>query len=539
MLSIDLKNYTSFSIANLLIIICAILLSIPIISLFLSWLPIADKSASSNLNYNVILQYSLNSIIICVFTGFFCVVIGVGLAWVVTMYNFPCKKLISWALILPFAIPSYIAAMIYGFLLEGAGPIQEFIREKTGLEYGDYWFIQIRSISGVIFILTFTLYPYVYIIARSAFLSQSRQMIEVARSLGESNFSIIFKIAIPLARPAIITGLALVVMESISDFGVVSLYGVPSFTTGIYSIWNGFYDPIGASRLASILLIFVLMFLWIEKKSRGKASFENSSSAHQPLEITNLSGFKATIAFILLIIPIIAGFIVPLIFILKFSLSNFAIFKSPNTWNLVFSSIKISLIVATFATLIGLIFAYFLRSKKSFLQDRIIKIATLGYAIPGSVIAIGTLLFLVTLQNDILGGKIFLTGSILGVVWGCSLRFLTISFNNSEAGLSKIPVIMDHVGKSLGLNKFSILWLIHRPMLKASLVSSFILIFIDTIKELPATLLLRPFNFNSLAIKTYELAKDDLLPYAAPTALLLIVVSIAPVLLLASKLSRS
>jgi iron(III) transport system permease protein len=519
--------------AYTLLPLIALMLALPIAATPLAWLFPAGEGFGYLLRKGLIGDYTINSLLISICTGAGALIIGTGTAWAVTMWQFPGRKLLSWLLILPLAMPAYVAAMLYAYLLEGAGPVQNLIRETTGLAYGEYYFPAIRSPGGVVFILTFTLYPYCYLLARGAFASLSRQMLETSLLLGLSKSAQFTRLALPMARPALITSVALVMMESLADFGVVSLYGVPAYTTGIYRIWQGFYDPIAAARLAGLLLLFVLALLWLERYSRGKARYDDpASQLLQPHPRTRAEGWRGGLICLLCALPILLGFALPMMAIVNFTLSHLEVLWSEESWRSTGNALLLASLTAAIASFIGIIFAYTLRGDAPLLLRLTIRVASAGYAIPGSVIAVGVLWLLVTTQNDLLRGEVFLTGTLLGMVWGCVLRFLTISFNSAEAGFLRITPMMDAVATTLGANRWQILRRVHLPILQSAMLPAFLLVFVDTLKELPASLLLRPFNFDTLAIRTYELASDDLLPHAAPTALLLILISLLPVWLL-------
>ncbi|MFW0777898.1 MAG: ABC transporter permease [Rickettsiales bacterium] len=521
---------------SLPVILLACIISIPTLSVFLAWLFPAEQSFAHIISQGLLLDYSKNSLIIASITGTLALTIGTLSAWAVTMWKFPASRLLSWLLVLPFAMPAYVAAMIYGHGLEGAGPIQTWLRESFNLAHGDYYFPAIRSTGGVIFILTITLYPYSYLLARGAFILQSRQMLDTAEMLGLNKRQLLTRVALPIARPALIVGVALIMMEALADYGVVSLYGISTFTTGMYRLWHSFYDPMAAARLASILLVFVLGLLWLEKVARRQARYDNSTAIYHPLAPTTLPSPFGWLVAGLCFVPVLLGFIIPACVLLYYSVSHTDVFFDIKTWQATLNAITVALLTALIATTVGLIFSYQLRSKSGVMTKSIIRIATSGYALPGTVIAVGTLLFLVTLQNDVFDGNIFIIGTIIGVVWACVMRFLTISFNATEAELTRITPSMDDAATMLGTNRWQILRHIHFPMLKTSLIIGFLLVFIDTLKELPATLLLRPFNFDTLAIRTYELASDDLLPHAAATGIVLVLISLVPVWLLKGKI---
>lgn len=517
----------------------AVVMAAPLLIIAAGWL-VADKGTFAYfLSHNLITTYALNSAVIALAVSICALVIGVSTAWAVTMVAFPCRRVVEWLLVLPLAMPAYVAAMIYGDVLQGAGPVQSWIRDVTGLGFGEYYFPAIRSLGGVVFVLSFTLYPYVYLLARSAFLSQSRQMLECGETLGLTGRSLFSRLALPMARPALVAGTALVAMEALADFGVVALYGVPAFTTGIYRAWQGLYDPVAAARMAFILLAMVLFALAMERRARGQASYQNNNALYHPLPRYRLSRFAQVAVLLGCALPVLLGFVVPMGFVVQWSVEQAALFSDAATLRAVGNSLLLAVMTTAVAVTVGLWFAYALRGNMPKAGVWAIRLATAGYAIPGSVIAVGVLLLFILLQQHVLPGGWLLTGSLLGIVWGCALRFLTVAFQSAEAGLGQITPQMDAVASTLGATGRGILWRVHLPVMQASLFSGLLLVFVDTLKELPATLLLRPFNFDTLAIRTYELAGDELLHRAAPTALLLVGASLLPVWLLNRKMTAA
>lgn len=523
--------------SSLPIMLLAFIISVPILTILAAWLMPSGQGFSYVVEHGLLIDYTVNSLIIACVTAILSFFIGTLTAWYVTMWHFPGKKIFSWGLLLPLAMPAYVVAMIYGHLLEGAGPVQTTLRNISGWTFRQYYFPNIRSISGVIMVLTVTLYPYCYLLARTAFMSQSREMLESGEMLGLTKRQLLMRVTLPLSRPALMVGVALVLMEALADYGVVSLYGVPTFTTGIYRLWQDFYDPFAAAKVASILLLFVFLILYLERRARKHAQYYNQNP-HPSLHLWVPSTIAGLGMSFLCLMPILLGFILPLGMLCYFSIQHLEVFADSATWDALINALIIGSLTAFIAVIIGLLFAYQLRQYANCMVTSLIRLATSGYAIPGAIIAVGTLLCLITVQNDLLGGEIFITGTIIGIVWACVMRFLTISFNASEAALTRITPAMDEAACLLGRNRFAIMRSIHFPMLKASLFSSFLIIFIDTVKELPATLLLRPFNFDTLAIRTYELASDDLLPHASATALLLVFISLIPIALLTRRLSK-
>ena len=487
------------------------------------------------LKHGLISEYLTNSFVITILTAIISFVIAVPAAWWITFYEFHGKKTLEWALVLPLAVPPYLAAIVYGTLLEGAGPVQYWLRDVFQMQYGSYWFPQIRSIGGMSLILAFTIYPYLYMLARTAFMSLSPQIIDSGILLGLSRKQILFKLILPLCRPALIAGLALIIMETLADFGVASLFGIPVFTTGIYRAWNSFYDPIAAGRIAVILLTFVLTILWIEKVSRGQKQF---STLNSKIHTKNwpLKKSMTTYIYIHCFCAIFIGFLLPLGMLAFWSIPNLSQFTRSDTLEIVYMSFIISTLTGFLVVAIGTFTAYSLRRSSSMFINLFITLSNCGYAIPGTVIAVAVLLVLITLQNIFFTGELILTGTIFGILWGCSLRFSTIGFKTINSGLNQITQEMDEIASLLGFNAISRLMKLHLPLLRNSLLISFILVFIETLKELPATLLLRPFDINTLAIKVYEYANDEMVELAAPMGLLLIIMSIIPVIFINSKL---
>ncbi len=494
---------------------------------------------SEHFNYfikqGLILEYLTNSALVTILTATLSFLIAVPAAWWVSFYEFKGRRLLEWALVLPLAVPPYLAAIVYGTLLEGAGPVQYWLRDIFEMQHGSYWFPQIRSIEGMSVILAFTIYPYLYMLARAAFMALSPQILDSAILLGTNRKQILFRLILPICRPALIAGLALIIMETLADFGVASLFGIPVFTTGIYRAWNSFYDPVAAGRIAIMLLTFVLAILWIEKLSRGQKQFSTmhltAHMKHWPLKKS-----MTIYAYIHCLSAIAIGFLIPLIALSFWSIPNLNQLTRSDTLEITYMTFIISALTSFLVIGIGIFTAYSLRRSKSIFVNICIALSSCGYAIPGTVIAVAVLLVLITLQNTFFNGALILTGTIFGILWGCTLRFTTIGFNTINSGLQQITQQMDEIASLLGFNPISRLLRLHLPLLRNSLMISFILVFIETLKELPATLLLRPFDVNTLAIKVYEYANDEMVELAAPMGLLMIGMSIIPVILINSKL---
>lgn len=517
--------FARFGYALLCLIVAA-----PMLVIAASWLMPSDRGLAYFLETGLLATYALNSLWIALGCGGLAFIIGTAAAWATTMLAFPGRAVLSWLLILPLAVPGYIAALIYAYLLDVAGPVQSAWRAWSGLSAGEAGFPPIRSLGGVIFILTITLYPYVYLLAKSAFLTLSLQMMDTGRVLGHGRWSLFFRLVLPMARPMLAVGVALVMMEALADYGVVSLYGVPAFTTGITRAWSSLYDPVAAVQMASLLLVLVVGLLTFERLQRGRAAYMNSTGLYQPLPRHSLSGALGWGVSALCAVPVVLGAGIPLAALGAMSYAQSAAFSDTATWQALGHSLQVALATALAAGLIGLLLAYRLRYAGDRLNRALTRLATSGYAIPGAVVAVGLMLLFTW------GTPWLITGSLIGIIWACTFRFLTISFHSIEAGLQRITPSMDAVAATLGAGRASIGRRIHWPILAPSLLAAMLLVFVDTLKELPATLLLRPFNFETLAIRTHELAGDELLVRAAPTALILVLISLAPVWLISRRM---
>ncbi|NET71193.1 MAG: iron ABC transporter permease [Sphaerospermopsis sp. SIO1G2] len=516
-----------------------VLFAAPILAIWFAWLPGLTHQFNYFITHDLLSDYALHSFMIAAFTVAFTCIMAVPAAWYMTMYHLPMRAWLDWAMVLPLAMPSYIAAMVYGHLLEGAGPVQYALREYFQRDYGDYPFPEIRSVGGVIFVLSITLYPYVYMLARGAFLMQSQQMLETASMLGCTRLQLFTRLAFPMARPAIVAGAALVMMESLADFGVASLYGIPVLTTGIYRAWLGFYDPVAAGRMATLLCAVILMALWVEKWQRGRAAFHNPTALYHPMQRWQLAAYgQCWLMMGHCSLLVLLGFALPLLCLLYWSIPNIAHIFQPAALSAMGMSMLIAGITACCTLLTGLLGAYHIRSASNRVIHYAISLSTLGYALPGSVIAVGVLLVILAIERWS-GAGLFLSATLCGIIWGCALRFTTISFQSLQSGLSRITPMMDEVAMMLGAGRLQRLRRVHMPLLSASAITACLLVFIETVKELPATLLLRPFDVSTLSIRVFELAKDEMLPFAAPVALLLVLVSVVPVMLLHKRFAAS
>ena len=472
--------------------------------------------------------------------------LGVSTAWLVTQYSFKGQRFFNWALLLPLAMPTYITAYSYTGLLDVAGPIQSYIRETFLLNFGDYWFPEIRSLGGAIFVMAFVLYPYIYLLARASFIEQSQHLREAGQLLGLSRRAAFLKINLPIARPAIIAGVSLVLMETLADYGAVSYFGISTFTTGIFRTWYGLDSAQGAAQLALVLLSFVIVLIAVEKQSRRRSQY-HSKQSQKKSQTRKLTGTKQIIAITICAIALLLGFIIPTAQLFYWGIQTADQLFDPSFWVLVSNTLLLAGLTALLALILALLVAYAHRISQSRFTQVSKQLVGLGYAIPGTVIAVGTLIPLARLDNQIdawfranfdISTGLLISGTVAALIIAYLVRFLAVALNTVDSGLSNIDQNMDQAARSLGLNPFSVMKKIHIPMLRASLLTALLLVFVDVMKELPATLILRPFNFNTLAIRAYELASDERLADAALASITIVLAGLIPVILMTKALSH-
>lgn len=501
----------------------------------------------AHLSATVLNDYIQQSIILMLSVGTVTLFIGVGSAWLVTQYQFPLVKLLHWTLLLPLAMPAYITAYTYTGLFDFYGPVQGLLRNTFNWSYGDYWFPGIRSMGGAIFVMSFVLYPYIYLLARAAFIEQSHYLKQTAQLMGYSERQAFFKVTLPIARPPIIAGLSLVLMETLADYGTVHYFGVTTFTTGIFRTWFGLGEAGSAAQLSLVLLLFVLLLLVLEKHSRKQAKFYTSSNKNKP-DIKRLTGYKAAIATLLCCLPIVLGFLLPTIQLSVWAIKTAPVMIDTSFWQLLFNTVLLASITAIAAASLALIITYSKRLSPSPTTYLSTHISTLGYAIPGTVIAVGTLVPLAWIDNHIdawfrlhmnISTGLILSGTLFALVIAYLVRFLAVSVQTVDAGLYKIKPSMDQAAQSLGYKPNKILKLIHFPILRTSLLTALLIVFVDVMKELPATLIMRPFNFNTLAVRAYELASDERLADASTAALAIVLAGLIPIVLLTRAINNS
>jgi len=529
------------------VVLAALLLALPVAVVF-GHLLLPAGEVWHHLQETVLQEYVTTSLLLMAGVGVGVLAIGIPAAWLVSLCDFPGRRLFEWLLLLPMAIPAYIIAYTYTGMFDFAGPVQSTLRTLFDWSWGDYWFPEIRSLPGAVAMLSLVLYPYVYLLARAAFLEQSVCVLEVSRTLGSGPWGSFRRVALPLARPAIITGLSLALMETLADYGTVQYFGLATFTTGIFRTWFGLGDPGAAAQLAAVLMSFVFALILVEQWSRRRARFHHTSSRYSRLPRYRLRGVRAAAATTACLVPVTFGFLLP-----AGQLTLWAA-QTPAQWlqwefaRLAGHSLGLAAAAALLALLLALFLAYGRRLRPSPAVHFMVRLAGMGYAVPGTVIAVGVIIPFAWFDNTLdswmrarfdLSTGLLLSGTLAALLFAYCVRFLAVSLNTVEAAMGKVKPSMDEAARSLGLGPGTTLRRVHLPIMSGSLLTALLLVFVDVLKELPATLILRPFNFNTLAVRAFELASDERLADSAGPALAIVLAGIVPVILLSRTIARS
>jgi len=535
--------------------ICAIalLMASPLIAVLVgAFFHVGEASADAvwrHLATTVLSGYVLNSLGLMVGVGIGVLVLGVSTAWLVTLCQFPGRRLFEWALLLPLAAPSYLLAYTYTDFLDYFGPVQTGLRTLFGWQSAnDYWFPSVRSLGGAILLFSLVLYPYVYMLARVAFSEQSLCTVEASRALGCSPWRSFFTVALPLARPAIAAGTALALMETLNDFGTVQYFSVPTFTTGIYRTWFGMGERLAATQLASVSLLFIAVLIGLERWSRRQARYYQSGGQQQSPCAYSLRGGRAIAAIAVCTAPIVLGLLIPAGILLELTVTNWRDTFDDDFVNLASHSLILAAVTAFLGIVLSLVLAYGARLQPGRGVRLGIQVSSLGYAIPGAVIAVGIMMPVGRLDNAIASWSqawfgvstgLLLSGTVTALVFAYLVRFLAVALNTVESGLTKIRPTLDDASRCLGNSPTQTLTQIHVPLLSGSLLTAAVLVFVDVMKELPATMVIRPFNFDTLAVRVYQYASDERLAEAAAPALAILGVGLLPVILLSVQIARS
>lgn len=537
------RGLLSIPVAAMLV---AVLVALPVLTVALHvFLP--DEGAWRHIARVLLPEYVRNTLLLVLGTAFGVLALGLSSAWLVSVCRFPGRRLFEWALVLPLAFPAYVIAYTYTDLLQVSGPVQTFIRDLTGWSAREYWFPPIRSLGGAVAMLSLVLYPYVYLLGRAAFVQQSSGILEAARTLGCGPWGAFLKVALPMARPALVAGVLLALMETLADFGTVAYFGVPVFTTGIYRAWFSLGDPVSAAKLSGVLLAFVFALVALERWNRGGMRFHQLGAPAAERKPYHLRGWHAALAVFACSVPLFFGFLLPAARLGWLAWIGGDAQFGARYFVLLWNSVSLAAISAVVAVGAAVIVGYGLRLRPGGPMRLAHRVAGLGYAIPGSVIAVGVLIPLAAADHGLRGWLssmfgfepgLILTGGILGLLFAYLARFLAVSLQSVDAGLARITPAMDDAARALGDGPGRTLKRVHLPILRANLLTAGLIVFVDVMKELPATLILRPFDFDTLAVQAYKLAADERLAEASTASLAIVVAGLIPVILLARQVSR-
>jgi iron(III) transport system permease protein len=528
--------------------IVALLAGLPVASVGLNLFVGGTSSTWTHLAQHRFPEYILNSLWLCLGVGCGVGLLGVATAWLTAMHDFPGRRFSTgrWCCRWPCRPTSWPTFIPISCSLSGR--CRRPCAKLSAGQHGDYWFPDIRTLPGAMLMFVCVLYPYVYLLARSAFLERASGMLEAARTLGMGPWRAFFAVSLPLARPAIVAGVALALMETLADYGTVAYFAVNTFTTGIYRAWFSLGDRIAAAQLAAMLLGFVLFLLMAEKISRGRARYNNTTGRNRPMAGARLNGIRAALAFLACAVPLLLGFVLPAILLLKMALTEGDAQFGQRFLVLSRNSFVLAGITAMIAVLLALIMAYGARLSKTTFANGLNRLVGLGYAVPGAVIAVGVLIPVTRLDNWLAGQweiwfghnpGLLLTGGIAALIYAYLARFLGVALHTVETSLAKITPNMDDAARCLGLGQGETLRRVHAPMLRGSLLTAGLLVFVDVMKELPATLVMRPFNFDTLATQTYTLASDERLAEASTAALAIVAVGLLPLIALSRQISAA
>ncbi|HOZ63773.1 MAG TPA: iron ABC transporter permease [Burkholderiaceae bacterium] len=527
------------------LLLLTLALMLPVLAVLASWWPssgdAADQSRQilSEMSRTVLPDYAWTTLRLCLMVGLGVMMVGLACAAAVTLFEFPGRRVFEWALLLPLAMPAYVVAYAYTDFLQFSGPLQTALRAGLGLE--GRVFPEVRSLGGAAWVFTFSLYPYVYLLARTALGERATHLMEAARLLGAPLSRRIRVVALPLARPAVAAGMALALMETLADFGVSSYFGIQTFTAGIYKAWLSMDNRIAAAQLATMLLALVAVLMGLEHRAQRRMRFaapqgsRAGSSEAQPIV---LAGWLQWLAVGVCLAPVLAGFVLPTLFMLRPLAADWSLLSWGQfiAWSL--NSIRLGAITSVLAVAVALVLAFGLRRAPDWWTRVAAQLASLGYAIPGAVIVVGLLLPVGWLQAVAPQSSVgyYMTATSMGLVWAYLVRFCAVALQSVQSGYTRIPVSFDDSARMLGTGDAGLLRRVHWPLLKRSTAAAALLVFVDVMKELPATLVLRPFNSDTLAVVAYQLARDERLGEAALPSLALVLVGLIPVLLLSRTL---
>ncbi|MEM1264290.1 MAG: iron ABC transporter permease [Pseudomonadota bacterium] len=515
-------------------LVIAMALAVPLIAVLATLLTPAGPT-TAHLQATVLPDYIANSLGLMLLTGALALLLGTATAWLTAACTFPGARWLRGLLVLPLAAPAYVVAYAYTDLLEVSGPLQTALRGWLDVTPAELRLPSIRNLPGAAMLLALVLYPYVYLLARTSFAARSRAHFEAARVLGLSPWQAFWRVSLPGARAAIAGGVALVMMETLADFGVVEYFSVPTFSTGIYRTWIGLGDKPAALRLAAIMLLFVIALVMFESLSRRGGIDRDDISRAQPMQ---LRGWRAIVAFVFCALPVTLGFVIPVALLASYSFNSGDAVLMRGFTQYLSNSVSVAGMAAVLAVGLAVLLSYAQRLNDSRFNRGFIRIASLGYALPGLLLAVALLepvnrfdQWLSSVMVGASGGRV-LAGTVFVLIYAYLCRFLTVAFQSASAGLARVSPDLDAAARSLGATPGGVVRRVHLPLLAPSLAAGLLLVFVDVMRELPATLLLRPFNFETLATRVYRLASDERLQEASPAALAIVLVGVIPVLLI-------
>ena len=527
--------------APALLILLALLLTLPVLSLGASWFQFdaVARDVLGQMAQTVLPEYTLTTLVLCVSVAIGVAVVGMATASAVTLFDFPGRRMFEWALLLPLAMPAYVVAYAYTDFLQFSGPLQVWLRETFALQ--GRLLPEVRSTPGAVWVFTFSLYPYVYLLARTALSERAAQLMEAARLLGAPLARRIREVALPLARPAVAAGVALALMETLADFGVASYFGIQTFTAGVYKAWLAMDNRLAAAQLASVLLATVALLLWLEHRAQRRMRFATlrgqraGSAEAQPVA---LRGARATLAVAVCALPIAFGFVLPVLFMLRPLIGGWDELPWTAFAQWTRNSLWLASLGAALATAIALALAFAQRARPGQVTRGVVRLVSRGDAVPGAVFVVGLLLPVGWVQAVRPESSVgyWVTATALGIVWAYLVRFTAVALQSVQSGYARMPASLDDSARMLGATGLGLAARVHWPLLKRSTAAALLLVFVDVMKELPATLVLRPFNSDTLAVVTYQLARDERLGEAALPALTLVLVGLVPVILLSRTL---
>lgn len=527
----------------------AILVMLPVLAVF--WLALfPTENIWPHLVDTILPVYIKTTLLLLAGVGCLSVMIGVGTAWLVTMCNFPGRRIFEWALLLPFAMPAYLIAYLYTDLLEYAGPLQTLLRDLFGWQTArEYWFPEIRSLGGAILMLTLVLYPYVYLLSRASFLEQSMSIRDASRIFGCSPLQSFYRVSLPIARPAIAVGLSLVSMETLNDFGTVDYFAVKSLSAGIYDAWLNMGNLGAAAQIATLMMVFVILLITLERIARARQRQFTNADRFGSIDRYSLPPMKAGLATLACTLPVLFGFLVPFLVLGSYAIRRLDQLGEADFLAHASHSFTLSATAALLTVTVAIILAY---SKRLYPAKRSLTLAarfsSLGYALPGAVLAIGVIIPLAAFDNSVdafmrehfgFGTGLLLSGTPFAIVFAYCVRFLAVSTGSVDSSLAKVTPSMDMASRSLGLNPLQTLRRVHLPLIRGGLLTAVLVVFVDAMKELPATLILRPFNYDTLATYVYQYASDEMLETSALAAMLIVLVGIVPVILLSRSITST